>query len=107
MDEHPDREGNAGPPASPVPLARMAGLLYLVVAIFGGVAMIVRVNVYEPEDAAALRRGNRRTPGTLATRTAAVAPTAVIANSEGRMPTVELTRPTTRLPTGINPAVVR
>ena len=34
-------------------LARTAGLLYLVVAIFGGFAQIVRVNVYEPGDAAA------------------------------------------------------
>ena len=33
--------------------ARAAGLLYLVVAIFGGFAQIVRVNVYEPGDAAA------------------------------------------------------
>lgn len=53
LGEHPDREGNGGPPASPVRLARMAGLLYLVVAIFGAFAMIVRVNVYEPGDAAA------------------------------------------------------
>ncbi len=56
---------------------------------------------------AALPRGNRRTTGKLAISTAAVAPIAVIASSEGRTPTVELTSPTTRLPTGINPAVVR
>ena len=31
----------------------MAGLLYLVVALFGGFAMTVRVSVYEPGDAAA------------------------------------------------------
>ena len=42
-----------GEPVSPVRLARMAGLLYLVVAIFGAFAQIVRVNVYEPGDAAA------------------------------------------------------
>lgn len=39
--------------ASSVRLARMAGLLYLVVAIFGGFAQIVRVKVYSPGDAAA------------------------------------------------------
>jgi hypothetical protein len=44
---------SGGPPASAVRLARVAGLLYLVVAIFGGLAQIVRVNVYEPGDAAA------------------------------------------------------
>ncbi len=53
LGDHPDREGNGRPPASPVRLARMAGLLYLVVAIFGAFAMIVRVNVYKPGDAAA------------------------------------------------------
>ena len=37
--------------ASSVRLARVAGLLYLVVAIFGGFAQIVRVNVYVPGDA--------------------------------------------------------
>ena len=47
----PDRAGR--PPASPVRLARMAGLLYLVVAIFGGFAQIVRMKVYEPGDATA------------------------------------------------------
>ena len=51
---HPDAALEADrPPASPVRLARMAGLLYLVVAVFGAFAMIVRVNVYEPGDAAA------------------------------------------------------
>lgn len=43
----------SGPPASPVRLARMAGLLYLVVAIFGAFAQVVRMNVYVPGDAAA------------------------------------------------------
>ena len=37
--------------ASSVRLARVAGVLYLVVAIFGGFAQIVRVNVYVPGDA--------------------------------------------------------
>jgi hypothetical protein len=41
------------PPTSPVRLARAAGLLYLVVAILGGFAQIVRVNVYVPGHAAA------------------------------------------------------
>ncbi len=49
--------GGAGksrrPPASSVRLARVAGLLYLVVAVFGGFAQIVRVNVYAPGDAVA------------------------------------------------------
>lgn len=40
-------------PESAVRLARTAGLLYLVVAIFGGFAHIVRVKVYEPGDASA------------------------------------------------------
>ena len=40
-------------PESAVRLARTAGLLYLFVAIFGGFAQIVRVNVYEPGDATA------------------------------------------------------
>jgi uncharacterized protein DUF4386 len=48
---HSDREGRSS--TSPVRLARIAGLLYLVVAIFGGFAQIVRVKVYEPGDAAA------------------------------------------------------
>jgi hypothetical protein len=42
----------AGAPESAVGLARTAGLLYLVVAIFGAFAQIVRVKVYEPGDAA-------------------------------------------------------
>lgn len=37
---------------SPKRLARTAGLYYLIVAIFGGFAHIVRVNVYAPGDAA-------------------------------------------------------
>ena len=49
----PDAEKTGQPPWSPVRLARMAGLLYLVVAILGGFAQIVRVNVYEPGDAEA------------------------------------------------------
>ncbi|MEO7061725.1 MAG: DUF4386 domain-containing protein [Lapillicoccus sp.] len=53
MDHEPDA-GEYGPaPASPVRLGRMAGLLYLAVAIFGGFAMIVRVKVYAPGDATA------------------------------------------------------
>lgn len=43
----------SGEPVSPVRLARMAGLLYLVVAIFGGFAQAVRMAVYVPGDAAA------------------------------------------------------
>jgi hypothetical protein len=39
--------------ASPVRLARVAGVLYLVVAILGGFAQIVRVKVYAPGDASA------------------------------------------------------
>jgi hypothetical protein len=42
-----------GTPASPVRLAKVAGLLYLVVAIFGGFAQGVRMQVYQPGDAAA------------------------------------------------------
>lgn len=42
-----------GRPAAAVRLARVAGVLYLVVAIFGGFAQAVRVSVYEPGDAAA------------------------------------------------------
>ncbi|MEP7090086.1 MAG: DUF4386 domain-containing protein [Nocardioidaceae bacterium] len=53
IGDHPDRQADGGPPASPVRLARLAGLLYLVIAIFGGFAQMVRVNVYEPGDAAA------------------------------------------------------
>ena len=41
------------PHASSVRLARAAGLLYLVVAIFGGFAHVVRVNVYVPGNATA------------------------------------------------------
>jgi hypothetical protein len=44
---------HARQPMTPVRLARIAGLLYLVVAVFGGFAQIVRVNVYEPGDATA------------------------------------------------------
>ncbi len=43
----------AGPPASPVRMARTAGLLYLVIAVLGGFAQVVRVQVYEPGNAAA------------------------------------------------------
>lgn len=53
MGDKPDAEVSGRPPAASVRLARMAGLLYLVVAIFGGFAQIVRVNVYEPGDATA------------------------------------------------------
>jgi hypothetical protein len=44
--------GHGQGPASSVRLARVAGLLYLAVAIFGGFAQIVRVSVYEPGRAA-------------------------------------------------------
>ena len=44
---------HARPPMTPVRLARIAGLLYLFVAVFGGFAHAVRLNVYEPGDAAA------------------------------------------------------
>ena len=40
-------------PASPVRIARMAGLLYLVIAVLGGFAQAVRVSVYKPDDGAA------------------------------------------------------
>jgi hypothetical protein len=54
---HRDRVDQPGvdrrPPSSPVRLARMAGLLYLVIAIFGGFAQAVRVSVYKPDDATA------------------------------------------------------
>lgn len=53
VGDKPGAEAIDRPPASPVRIARMAGLLYLVVAIFGGFAQIVRVNVYEPGNAAA------------------------------------------------------
>jgi Domain of unknown function (DUF4386) len=49
----PDIEGTGRSPAASVRLARTAGLLYLVVAIFGAFAQIVRVKVYEPGNAAA------------------------------------------------------
>jgi Domain of unknown function (DUF4386) len=60
-DTSPDRGTGGRPfsdqndraPASSVRLARMAGLLYLVVAILGGFAQIVRLNVYQAGDAAA------------------------------------------------------
>lgn len=44
---------NGPSPAAAVHLARTAGLLYLVVAILGGFAQIVRVSVYKPGNAAA------------------------------------------------------
>ncbi len=44
---------HARQPMTPVRLARIAGLLYLVVAVFGGFAHSVRRSVYEPGDAAA------------------------------------------------------
>ena len=54
---HPDPESS--PPSTDVAagstqvrLARMAGLLYLVIAIFGAFAQVVRVRVYAPGDAA-------------------------------------------------------
>jgi hypothetical protein len=49
----PDEEVAGRPPTSSVRLARTAGLLYLIVAIFGGFAQVVRVKVYEPGNAAA------------------------------------------------------
>jgi hypothetical protein len=60
-DNQPDRDSGVGPdldaverpPASPVRLARTAGLLYLVVAVLGAFAQIVRVKVYDPGNAAA------------------------------------------------------
>ena len=51
-DRH-EPPGDGPAPASPVRLARVAGVLYLVVAVLGGFAQIVRVKVYEPGDAAA------------------------------------------------------
>jgi hypothetical protein len=45
--------GHSQGPASAVRLARVAGGLYLAVAILGGFAQIVRVRVYEPGSAAA------------------------------------------------------
>lgn len=49
-DQPPGHENR--PPASAARLARMAGLLYLVVAVLGAFAQAVRVNVYQPGDAA-------------------------------------------------------
>src|SRR5918912_3153526 len=46
-------DGNPPPPTVAVRLARIAGLLYLVMAIFGGFAQIVRLKIYEPGEAAA------------------------------------------------------
>ncbi len=51
--QDPDADQRGRCHESDVRLARTAGLLYLVVAVFGGFAHIVRVNVYEPGDAAA------------------------------------------------------
>jgi hypothetical protein len=51
--DRPDAIGDGRSPASPVRLARIAGALYFVIAIFGGFAQIVRVKVYEPGDATA------------------------------------------------------
>jgi hypothetical protein len=53
MKDQPRLDTNRRPPASSVRIARMAGLLYLVIAVFGGFAMAVRVNVYKPGDGAA------------------------------------------------------
>jgi hypothetical protein len=53
LGAEPGADKSGRRPVSAVRLARMAGLLYLVVAIFGGFAQIVRVTVYEPGDAAA------------------------------------------------------
>jgi hypothetical protein len=47
-------DDHARGPVSPARLARTAGLLYLVVAVLGAFAQIVRVNVYEPGNAAAM-----------------------------------------------------
>jgi hypothetical protein len=51
--ERPRVAEEAGPPASPVRMARTAGLLYLVIAVLGGFAQVVRVQVYEPGNATA------------------------------------------------------
>lgn len=48
-----ERNTHARHPMTPVRLARIAGLLYLVVAVFGGFAHMVRLSVYEPGNAAA------------------------------------------------------
>jgi len=54
----------SGPPASPVRLARMAGLLYLVVAILGAFVQVVRVNLYAPGDISLGHCSSRRRPPT-------------------------------------------
>jgi hypothetical protein len=49
-----DAGENGTLPSAPVRLARIAGVLYLVVvAVFGGFAQVVRVNVYQPGNARA------------------------------------------------------
>jgi hypothetical protein len=53
VGDRPDIDGTGRSPAASVRLARTAGLLYLVVAVFGGFAQVVRVKVYEPGNAAA------------------------------------------------------
>ena len=53
LHDGPPSGTQARPPMSPVSLARTAGLLYLVVAVLGGFAHMVRLNVYEPGDGAA------------------------------------------------------
>jgi hypothetical protein len=52
LGRRPDLDAVGRPPASSARLARTAGLLYLVVAIFGGFAQVVRLKVYEPGNAA-------------------------------------------------------
>jgi hypothetical protein len=47
----PDIEVVGRPPATSVRLARTCGLLYLVIAVFGGFAQAVRLKVYEPGNA--------------------------------------------------------
>ena len=49
----PDLDAEHQLPTSPVRIARFAGLLYLVIAVFGGFAQGVRLSVYEPGDGAA------------------------------------------------------
>src|SRR5919199_414003 len=53
MGDHLPAEGSPPPATVAVRLARIAGLLYLVMAIFGGFAQVVRLKVYEPGEAAA------------------------------------------------------
>jgi hypothetical protein len=53
LDDRPGAGEYGRAPTSPVRLGRIAGLLYLVVAILGAFAMTVRVNVYAAGDAAA------------------------------------------------------